>query len=80
MNYAEYLELHTNCVAAMRAYFVQAETTSAMLARCTVEPLSFKERLGLLSQEIIENNAHLTYLGTKRLLHAAALLGYGSSN
>jgi hypothetical protein len=80
MNYNEYLELHANCVAAMRAYFVEAEKSSLMLSKCTAEPLSFTERLSLLSQEIAENDAHTNYLGTKRLLHGAALLGYGFSN
>jgi len=41
----------------MRAYFVEAERTSAMLARCTAEPLPLTERFGLLSQEITENEA-----------------------
>ena len=80
MNHTDFLELHTNCVAAMRTYFVEAETTTEMLAKCTAEPLSFAERLGLLSQEIIENDAHVIYLDTKRLLHGAALLGYGFPN
>jgi hypothetical protein len=77
MNYTEYLELHTNCIAAMRAYFVEAETTSRMLAKCTARPLSFTERLGLISQETIESDAYSTYLSTKRLLHGVALHGYG---
>jgi len=80
VTYDQFLELHANCVAAMRAYFVEAEKSSVMLSQCTPEPLSFTERLGLLSQEIVENDAHANYLGTKRLLHSAALLGYGSSN
>ena len=77
MNYTEYLELHANCIAAMRAYIVEAETTSGMLAKCSAAPLSFTERLGLISQEIIESDAYSTYLGTKRLLHGVALHGYG---
>jgi hypothetical protein len=80
MNYTEYLELHISCVTAMRAYFAQAERTAGMLAKCNAEPLSFQERLGLISQEIIENEAHTAYLGTKRLLHGVALLGYGFLN
>jgi hypothetical protein len=80
MNYTDFLELHKNCVVAMRTYFVEAETTTEMLAKCTAEPRSFAERLGLLSQEIIENDAHVIYLGAKRHLHGAALLGYGSPN
>jgi hypothetical protein len=77
MNHTEYLELHKNCIAAMRVYFVEAETTSGMLAKCTAGPLSFTERMGLISQEIIEHDAYWTFLGAKRLLHCVALLGYG---
>ena len=80
MNHTDFLELHKNCVTAMRTYFVEAETTTEMLAKCTAEPLSFGERLGLLFQEIVENDAHVIYLDTKRLLHGAALLGYGFPN
>ncbi len=80
MDNSEFIELHANCVMAMRAYFVEAETTSAMLAKCTVAPLSFTERLGLLSQEIIENDAHTRYVTAKKALHGAARLGYGFSN
>jgi hypothetical protein len=77
---SEFSELHANCVAAMRAYFVEAEKTSSMLAKCTAEPLSFTERLDLLSQEIIENESYTRYVDAKILLHTAARLGYGSSN
>jgi hypothetical protein len=80
MDHKEYLELHASCIAAMRAYFTQAETTAGMLANCSALPLSFQERLGLISQEIIENDAHSAYLGTKRLLHGVALLGYRFTN
>jgi hypothetical protein len=80
MNNAEFNELHADCVIAMQAYFVEAEKTTALLAKCTAEPLSFTERLGLLSQEITESEAHVRYTGAKRLLHGAALLGYGFSN
>jgi hypothetical protein len=80
MNHTDFLKLHKHCVAALRTYFVEAETTTEMLAKCTAEPLSFAERLGLLSQEIIENDAHVIYLDTKRLLHGAVLLGYGFPN
>lgn len=51
-----------------------------MLAKCTAGPLSFTERLLLISQEIIESDAYSTYLGTKRRLHGVALLGYGLPN
>jgi len=74
MNYTDFLELHKTCVAAMRTYFREAETTTKLLAKCTAEPLSLGERSGLRSQEIVENDAHLVYLDTKRLLGRAALL------
>ena len=77
---AEFDELHADCVVAMRGYFVEAEKTTALLAKCTAEPLSFAERLGLLSQEITENDAHARYVGAKSLLHGAARLGYGFSS
>jgi hypothetical protein len=80
MNYKEYLESHEKCVSAMRAYFVEAETTSEMLGQCMPEALSFDERFVLFSQEIKEHEAHVTYVGCKRVLHAAALLGYGLPN
>ena len=80
MNNAELGELHASCVAAMRAYFAEAEKTSSMLAKCTAEPLSLTERLDLLSQELIENESHSRYVDAKILLHAAARFGYGSSN
>jgi hypothetical protein len=80
MNRAEFLEMHANCVSAMRTYFVQVEKTSTMLAECTAEPLTFRERFTLMSQGIIENDAHLAYLGTRSLLLRAAQLGYASPN
>jgi hypothetical protein len=80
MNNADVNELHTDCVIAMRRYFVEAERTSEMLAKCTTEPLSFAERLNLLSQEIVENEALARYTGAKYLLHGAVRLGYGFSN
>jgi len=51
-----------------------------MLAECTAEPLPLERRLTLLSQGIIEHEAHLTYLGSKSVLLDAARLGYGFSN
>ena len=77
MNRAEFLEMHANCVTAMRTYFVQVEKTSTMLAERTAEPLGFRERFRLMSQGIAENDAHLTYMGSKSLLYTAARLGYG---
>jgi hypothetical protein len=80
MNRAEFMDMHAECVTAMRTYFVQVERTSTMLAECTVEPLTFAERLRLMSQGITENDAHLAYLGARSLLVSAARLGYALSN
>jgi hypothetical protein len=80
MNNAAFISLHANCINAMRASFVEAERTCAMLAQCTAEPLPLTDRLSLLSQEIIENESHMKYVAAKTLLHEAARLGYGFSN
>lgn len=80
MNRAQFMEVHANCVTAMHIYFLQVEKTSTMLAECTAEPLTFRERFRLMSQGIVENDAHLAYLGTRSLLFTAARLGYTSSN
>lgn len=79
MNQTEFIDLHSSCDTAMRAYFVEAEKTAAMLSKCTPEPLSFAERLILISQEILEHDKHLLYVSIKHQLHDAARLGYGSS-
>lgn len=79
MNYTEFMDLHTSGVTAMRAYFVEAQETATLLAKCTAVPLPFPERLALISQEIIEHDAHTNYLGIKRRLHDAARLGYEDS-
>jgi hypothetical protein len=76
----EFLELHAASEALMRSYFVEVEKSSTMLAECTADPLPLKERLTLMSQGIIEHEAHLTYLGAKSLLLNAARLGYGIPN
>ena len=78
MNQTEFMEMHESCVSALGTYFAEAEKTTQMLAECTAEPLSFSERFKLISQGIVENDAHLTYLGTKSLLFNAARLGYAS--
>jgi len=80
MNHAEFTEMHANCVTAMRTYFVQVEKTSTMLAECTAEPLTFRKRFRLMSQGVVENDAHLAYLSTRSILLSAARLGYASSN
>ena len=76
MNHTEFLDLHAACVTSMRSYFVEVEKSSAMLAECTAKPLPLKERLRLMSQDVIEHAAHLTYLSAKSLLLNAARLGY----
>lgn len=80
MNSAEFIELHIECVNAMRGYFIEAEITTAMLAKCTAEPLPFTDRMSLLSREVIETSAQTRYVNAKRLLHEAARPGYGHSN
>ena len=80
MNNAEFIQLHAECVTAMRAYFTEADVTTRMLAKCTAEPLPFAERMSLISQELIETNAQTRYVSAKRLLHDAARLGYEFSN
>lgn len=77
MNDAEFLKLHTSCVTAFRIYVAAAETTATMLGECTANPLPLAKRLELMLHENDENSAHRTYLSTKRLLHDAALRGYG---
>ena len=61
MNKAEFIELHAECVTAMRGYFVEADITTRMLAKCTAEPLPFAERMSLISQELTETNAQTRY-------------------
>lgn len=80
MNQAEFFEMHANYVTAMRTYFVQVEKTSTMLAECTEGPLSFRERFRLMSQGIVENDAHLAYLGARSLLFSVAQSGYAYGN
>jgi hypothetical protein len=80
MNHTEFLDLHAACVRSMRSYFVEAEKSSTLLAECTADPLPLNKRLTLTSQEIIEHEAHMTYLSAKGLLLDAARLGYGFSS
>jgi hypothetical protein len=80
MTRSEFMELHANSARALQAYFAEAEKTSNMLAGCAAEPLNFIERFRLMSQGIVENEAHLTYLGARNFLFEAARLGYGCSN
>ena len=80
MNQVEFQDLHANCVAVMRVYFAEAEKTTALLAECSSEPLTFAQRFSLMSQAISEHDAHLRYQGAKGFLLSVARLGYQSSN
>jgi hypothetical protein len=80
VDYRAFRKLHADCDTAREDYFAETELTPTMLAKCTPEPLGFKERLALAAQGIVENNAHLAYLGIRDLLLDAARLGYGFSN
>jgi hypothetical protein len=64
------------CTTATEIYLREAEKTSVMLGKCGRQPLTFEERLALLSQEIQERDAFRIYLDAKRFLHSAALRGY----
>jgi hypothetical protein len=77
---AEFTKLHGECDTLRRDYFGETEKTSRMLAKCTLEPLGFQERLALAAQGMVENEAHRTYLGMRNLLLEAARLGYGFTN
>jgi len=76
----EFRELHAASETLMRAYFDEVLKSSAMLAECTAEPLPLEKRLTLLSQGIIEHEAHVTYVSSKSVLLDAARLGYGTSS
>ena len=80
MDHQGFTKLHAECDSARHDYFAETEITSTMLAKCTPEPLGFKERLALAAQGIVENQAHLTYLGIRDVLLDAARLGYGSTS
>jgi hypothetical protein len=80
MNNAQFIQLHNNCVLAMRAYFVEAEKTSELLGKWHPEPLPFAERVTLASQEMNENKSYARYVNAKVLLHDAARLGYRFPN
>ena len=60
MNYTDFLELHKHCVPAMRTYFVEAETTTEMLAKCTAEPLSFAEHLKNVKAAMLDAQENLS--------------------
>lgn len=76
MNRTEFVASLAECATATETYIREAEKTSIMLGKCSQQPLTFEERLALLSQEILERDAFRIYLDAKRFLHRAALLGY----
>ena len=76
MNRTEFNAVLTECATVTRTYLREAEKTATMLVKCTQKPLSFDKRFALLAQEILEKDAFQTYLGVKRVLHNAALVGY----
>jgi hypothetical protein len=78
MERTEFIDLLAECAIATETYIKEAEKTSAMLGQCALRPLSFERRFALLAQEILERDAYLVYLDAKRLLHSAALRGYGA--
>jgi hypothetical protein len=80
VDHSRFLNLHKECGTARLAYFFETERTVTMLAKCVSEPLTFKERLALAAQGIIENEAHLKYQGMRGLLLDAARLGFESLN
>jgi hypothetical protein len=80
VSHSEFMELHAASEALMRCYFAEVEKSSTMLAACAAGPLPLKERLTVMSQGIVEHEAHLTYLGARSLLLNAARLGYGVPN
>ena len=80
MDRKQFDALHAGCLTALANYVSEAEQTAAMLEKCTPEPMSFAQRLDLLIQESDEEQAHCVYLDTKRVLRAAAKLGYYNTN
>jgi hypothetical protein len=78
VNQTEFMALQDQYMTLVEIYFAETRKTSAMLKTCNLEPLSFEERFAVLSQEIIERDAHLMYMEAKRFLHNAARLGYGA--
>jgi hypothetical protein len=75
MNRAKFMELHASCITALGTYIVEAGKTTQMLAECTEEPLHFTDRFRLMSQGIVEDDAHAVYVGIKSLLYRASRLG-----
>ena len=79
MSKEEFVVLHAHCETTMQVYWTQVQKTCGMLGACMPEPLSFAQRFALLQQEITERDAHTAYGEAKRVLHAAALLGYDAT-
>ena len=79
MSKKEFSALHSECKAVMDSYLAEMLKTWILMGNCKSEPLSFSARFALLSQEILEKDAHLTYLESKRILHRAALAGYAAT-
>jgi len=80
MDKTQFKELHTSCMTALRNYITSAELTATMLERCTRNPWPWQIGWTLLIQESAEHKSHSIYLGTKRILHNAARLGYRYSD
>jgi hypothetical protein len=76
VNRTEFNAVLAECALVTKTYLREAEKTSTLLVKCTQRPLSFDKRFALLTQEIQEKDAFQTYLGVKRVLHNAALVGY----
>ncbi len=78
MDRTEFITLRDECAGTAEIYIREVEKTSKMLGRCAEHPLSFDARFVLVCQEIQERHAFLLYVDAKRLLHNAALSGYGA--
>jgi len=79
MDDLEFRQLHGASEKLMESYFSEVRKSSDLLAECTAEPLPLEKRLKLLSQGIIEHEAHVTYVSAKSVLLDAAQFGYGVS-
>jgi hypothetical protein len=77
MNSTEFMKARGEYVAAMRAYLVEIEKTSTMLAECGPEPPNFIEGFRVMSQVIAESDAQSAYLAARGLLFEAARLAQG---
>jgi hypothetical protein len=79
MNPPEFGQLHGECETARLGYVAETAKTSHLLSKITAAPLGFDQRLALAAQGILENEAHLMYLGMRNQLLEAARLGYGNA-